>query len=146
MTAKPNLAQKIQAKAQDVIKKLVAIAKDICTTEQYAVSVNASNLCGVNNWRLPTRTELFGVMNISSKKTDVVLHKGWLYPNEMDSNEYPLGLWTSSPAASFESDAGTWKFDKSVWLMYSEGTFSAENVIGSWRPSANGVLLVSNGK
>ena len=144
--SKTQLGTKDTGKGTGRDKETCGNSQDICTTEQYAVSVNASNLCGVNNWRLPTRTELFGVMNISSKKADVVLHKGWLYPNEMDSNEYPLGLWTSSPAASFESDAGTWKFDKSVWLIYSEGTFSAENVIGSWRPSANGVLLVSNGK
>lgn len=113
----------------------------ICTTEQYAVTVNAMNLCGVKNWRVPTRNEIFGVMNLSSKESDVVLHKGWLLPNNLDKTD--INLWTSSVASD---SSNLYKFGNHVWLAYYNGTFSAENVKGRYSVPANNLILVSNGK
>lgn len=115
----------------------------ICSTEHYAVTLNSQNLCGVKNWRLPTRTEVLGVMNLSSKKPEVVLHKGWLFPNEMNDSKYP-NIWTSSPVASKARGEASFKFGTHVWSAWYDGTFSAETLSGSY--DYKGVILVSNGQ
>ncbi|WP_019519142.1 Lcl domain-containing protein [Faucicola boevrei] len=115
----------------------------ICSTEQYAVTLNTQNLCGVKNWRLPTRNEVLGIMNLSSKKAEVVLHKGWLFPNHMNDSKFP-NIWTSSPVASKGRGESTFKFGKNVWVAYYDGTFSAETFSSSY--DYKGVILVSNGQ
>lgn len=117
----------------------------ICSTEQYAVTLNSQNLCGVKNWRLPTRNELLGMANLSSKKPDIVLHKGWLLPENMDSSKLSYsGFWTSSPVASKGRGENTYKFGKNVWAMLYDGTFSAETFSGSY--DYRSVIMVSNGQ
>lgn len=115
----------------------------ICSTEQYAVALNTQNLCGVKNWRLPTRNEVLGVMNLGSKNPEVVLHKGWLLPNNIENNKFP-NIWTSSPVASKGRGESTFKFGRNVWVAYYDGTFSAETFSGSY--DYKGVILVSNGQ
>lgn len=61
-----------------------------CDTEKYAADVNASQLCGRNNWRLPHKEELSGIV-----------HRGKQSPS-IDKNYFnTLGnkYWTSSADA-----------------------------------------------
>lgn len=117
----------------------------ICSTEQYAVTLNTQNLCGVKNWRLPTRNEILGVMNLGSKKADVVLHKGWLLPNNIDMSRLSsASFWTSSPAPVKGFRDTTYKFGNSVWSAYNDGTFIADTYTSSY--DYKNVILVSNGQ
>lgn len=114
-------------------------ASKICSTEHYAVSVNAVSLCGMTDWRLPTRFELLNVMNLSSKSSAVVMQQGWLYP---EGAALPFSLWTSSPAAYKGYNSPSYRFDN-IWTAYTTGSWSKEDP--SSRYSSAGVVLVSNG-
>ncbi len=114
-------------------------SNNICTTEQYALTVNDSKLCGLSNWRLPTRTEMLGIANLGHTDKGIVFHAGWLYPSK---DAIPSSLWTSSPAVSTGSRA-TYTFDN-IWQIYTGGSFNKENPTSEY--SYASVILVSNGK
>lgn len=108
---------------------------DVCTTEQYVLTVNDSKLCGLSNWRLPTRMEMLDIINLGSKDKEKVFHAGWLYPSK---DAIPLTLWTSSPAINRD------KAFNNVRVIYSDGSMSTDDP--SSRFNYYGLLLVSNGQ
>lgn len=116
----------------------------ICSTEQYAVTLNSQNLCGLTNWRLPTRNEMLGVMNLSSKKPEVVLQQGWLFPKNISSSKLSfVNFWTSSPALT---TGNNFQLGTNFWVAFNDGTFASHSFAGTWSPSTYNIILVSNGK
>lgn len=68
-----------------------------CDTEKFVADVNASTLCGANNWRLPTSAELKNL-----------LHLGADYYPVIDTDFFPNTVWihwTASPSALFDDSA-----------------------------------------
>ncbi len=63
-----------------------------CDTEKYVVDVNATNLCGANDWRLPTIAEF---SNIASRDRINPAIDTDYFPNTMNGRH-----WASSPYAS----------------------------------------------
>ncbi|WP_227431160.1 DUF1566 domain-containing protein [Psychrobacter sp. I-STPA6b] len=116
------------------------LAGDICSTEQYVIHANTQNLCGLTNWRLPTRFEIFNIVNLGSKAGNKALHADWLFSNP--DNLPSSGIWTSSPAVSKTAD-GSYQFDR-IWTVYNDGSFSKSDPTSSWNSA--GVILVSNGE
>ena len=111
---------------------------DVCSTEQYVINANTKNLCGLTNWRLPSRFEVFNLVNLGTKDSKNVLHSNWLFS---DTDNLSSSLWTSSPAVDKSGD-GSYQFNK-VWIIYNDGSLSKEDPNSSW--SGAGVMLVSNG-
>lgn len=72
-----------------------------CDTHAFVQAVNSQGLCGANDWRMPTRLELMGIV-----------HNGRAYP-AIDTAYFPNALsvwfWSSSPYAVSSGHA---------WLVY----------------------------
>lgn len=95
-----------------------------CDTEKYVAAVNAYQLCGYTDWRLPTRAELHSIVDYGQ------------YAPAIDVTYFPntpgAPFWTSSPAA----------YPDQAWYVVSVG--GAHNV---WRNTSRvHVRLVRNGR
>ncbi len=86
-------------------------------------AVNATNLCGSNAWRLPTKDELLGIVKTSEYPT---IDNSW-FPNTVDRY-----YWTSSPFAGGADYA--WSVD--FYDGYADGDGRGNNDYGS-----NGYLV-----
>lgn len=73
------------------------LALDICDTETYLAALNAQQLCGRNDWRLPTLNELLSIADQS--KTNPPLDLSY-FPNSSYNAH-----WTSNTVASDPSMA-----------------------------------------
>lgn len=62
---------------------------DRCDTEKYVADVNAANLCGANDWRLPNKAELASLVN--SGATSSAIDEAY-FPNT-----FSAWYWSSSP-------------------------------------------------
>lgn len=69
-----------------------------CDTEKYVVDVNAINLCGASDWRLPTKAELSNI--VSRDRTNPAIDSDY-FPNANNSS-----YWSSSPLAN--NNNGAW--------------------------------------
>ena len=69
-----------------------------CHIEQFADRVNKQGLCGFDDWRVPTSTELTSVINFG--QTEPAINETY-FPNTLD-NFY----WTNNPASG--SDIQAW--------------------------------------
>jgi hypothetical protein len=72
-------------------------------TVGFIAAVNASNLCGFNNWRLPTVDELQSIEDYSVAYPGPLIDITWL-PNTQGQ-----GYWASSPAINYSG--GAWYVD-----------------------------------
>lgn len=82
-----------------------------CDTEKFVQDVNATNMCGHSDWRMPTYRELQGLVHLGVYP----LIDGAYFPNTV-----PNGVWSGSPRAgdstyawivSFANVyAGNWEF------------------------------------
>ena len=74
-----------------------------CDTQGYVDAVNAAGLCGYHDWRLPTRTELLGLVNFSIPEPGPVIDVNYFADTSDEAlacASYDSGLyWTSSAAA-----------------------------------------------
>jgi hypothetical protein len=96
-----------------------------CDTHAFVQAVNRQNLCGANDWRLPTRFELMGIA-----------HNGRSLP-AIDTAYFPntqnIAFWTSSPMAIDSSYA---------W----NGHFFIGGIYGSRKNVSSQVRLVRVGR
>jgi len=74
-----------------------------CNTEQYVADVNATNLCGANDWRLTTRHELLSIVNNS--------HINPAIDENYFSHSQALHYWSSSPIVDNQNDAWSINFN-----------------------------------
>lgn len=107
----------------------------VCTTANYMKKVNAEKLCGLENWRLPTRHEMFNIVDLGKNS----FPKDYMVSgvNSTTTYSFPSQFWTQSLAL----DSNTLN---QIWTIYSDGSFSAEDPNSSW--STGAVVLVSNDK
>ena len=77
-----------------------------CDTHAFVQKVNEQELCGLSDWRLPTRTELLSIVDNSNFKPAVDTR---FFPNTV-----PAYYWSSSPYAD-QSD-----FAWQVYFLYGE--------------------------
>ena len=96
-----------------------------CNTQAFTARVNAVGLCGATDWRLPTITELKGIVNNGGVNPSI----DTLYFPNTESTNY----WSSSPYAS---DGGR------AWLV---GFNNGDGGYGN-RNSNNRVRLVRSGQ
>ena len=87
-----------------------------CDTEKYVVDVNATNLCGGNTWRLPTKHELLSVVNfnVASISAPTPTIDTNYFPNAQ-----PLSYWSSSPYAD------------SAWITRAWHVRFTDNTVGA---------------
>ncbi len=76
-----------------------------CDTEKFVADVNASNLCGYSDWRLPRVDELRSIIALGGAD------EGF----DVDANYFPLAsgnevVWTDTPSAA-ASAGNTWAID-----------------------------------
>jgi len=79
-----------------------------CDTHVFVEKVNESGLCGISDWRLPTRKELLSIVDNSSLKPAVDLR---FFPNTV-----PSYYWSASPYA--DQAASSWQ----VYFHYGEAS------------------------
>lgn len=98
--------------------------KSFCNTEAFINRVNEAGWCGANNWRLPTRMELYSLMNFDKTSNIRTTIDKRFFPHAKDALH-----WTSTQSAGFGED--TWKvsffdgeiipgvnfFEHHVWLV-----------------------------
>lgn len=89
-----------------------------CTTQNYVAAINASGLCGANDWRLPTRSELISIVNFGANDPAI---DASLFPNTSGG-----GYWSSESMTNAEapSKPGAW------YVGFSEGNVAAGNKSG----------------
>lgn len=77
---------------------------DFCNTKAYVDRVNAQGWCGSNDWRLPTKEELQGLVDYSVKYPSPMIDSTY-FPNAKGNN-----TWSSSPYAGNTNLAWTLSF------------------------------------
>jgi len=95
-----------------------------CDTEKFVQDVNATNMCGHSDWRMPTYRELQGLVRLGVSPTI----DGAYFPNTVS-----LLFWSGSPVASSSSYA---------WGVYFNNGYSSY----SNRGNGNFVRLVRVGQ
>lgn len=74
-----------------------------CDTEKYVAQVNAANLCGYSDWRMPKREELRSISNISSSTIDRAVDLSYF------ANTQPSHYWASEPVIF--NNLNAWQFN-----------------------------------
>lgn len=76
-----------------------------CDTEKFVQDVNATNMCGHADWRVPTVRELLGIVRLGATPAIDTAY----FPNTIvqitGGNTYPVSFWTATPIVSSSSIA-----------------------------------------
>jgi hypothetical protein len=100
---------------------------DFCDTFHFVIDVNEEGYCGVNNWRLPTPTELFSISDFSKENPAM---DTYYFLNNLEQTLF----WTSVPVVPTEFFYG-----------FSKGYASGSGIITNTpQSSASAVGLVFN--
>jgi|GEM_PF-2450426 len=75
-----------------------------CNTQAYVARVNSSNLCGFNDWRLPSKPELSSIINYGKVNSAI---DSTAFPNTSNT----LNYWTSSSNVNNTSQGIIIKFN-----------------------------------
>ncbi len=99
----------------------VACRIDNCTTSAYVAHLNETRLCGFDDWRLPTVSELVGLLHLAFPTCATLDNFGncaqWAASDDQAfPNTRPARYWTASPSAYRPTHA--WFVD------FGKGTFS----------------------
>lgn len=103
-----------------------------CNTQAYVTAVNDTELCGLDNWRLPSRNELMSLRH-SGLKTVPPIDEDY-FPNTVTDR-----FWTSTPAANNKDEA---------WFIHfgnPSGSTSDPHIGTEGKHNTNRVRLVSGG-
>jgi hypothetical protein len=104
-----------------------AQAKTWCNTEAYVKRVNAAGWCGAKDWRMPTRQELRGLVDLSIPSPGPTIDAGY-FPDTAASWH-----WSSSSYANYSNNA---------WIV----DFYYGNSDYNYRLNSNAVRLVRGGQ
>ena len=66
-----------------------------CTTERYAAAVNAAQLCGFADWRLPTQRELLGLLDAGAQNPAIATA---FFPNTVSNVYWSADSYGPTPA------------------------------------------------
>ncbi len=90
-----------------------------CDTEGYVHQVNQQGLCGAKDWRLPTTSELEGLVNFNQIKPTI---ETAYFPNiRSRSLYYWSSYWSSSPFSSYSGNAWC------VHFSYGSSSYAHKN-------------------
>lgn len=81
-----------------------------CDTEAFVAAVNAENLCGYSDWRIPSKADLGTILDAAARFPGPTVPKDFL-PNVNNSK---IGYWTSSPFEKHKSGTWAWRFDHGI--------------------------------
>lgn len=87
----------------------------ICNTHAYVQAVNAEGYCGHQDWRLPTRQELLGIVNYDRFNPAIDTR---YFPDVQNGNRL---FWSSSPNADFSYYA--WYVDFGYGSSFSDDKY-----------------------
>lgn len=109
-----------------------------CDTEKYVAAVNAMNLCGFNDWRLPGEDELFTLAVTAAPSAGAVRGlDGGYFPHNYSTDgrgDRGFAYWSATPSSADPELARTLSFQ---W-PYPQQTLS-------WKSSAARMQLVRGG-
>ena len=108
-----------------------------CNTRAFAARVNSAGLCGHDDWRLPTRTELRSIVDLS--RINPAIDTAY-FPNTLSNYYY----WSASPSAAYSSYAWIVSFGYGYDGYSSKsGSSHARLVRGGQALSSDHALAVS---
>jgi len=91
-----------------------------CDTEKYIEQVNTKKLCGLNNWKLPSTSELISIVSMDRYKPSI------------DTNYFPHTVsnfyWTNSASAENPVHAWTVDFYRGDWFQVNSSKSAARNI------------------
>lgn len=94
----------------------------------YVAAVNASQLCGFNDWRMPTAEELYGIVNLGVTGAAGRIDASW-FPNTAVAT-----YWTGEPFYTSGTPVDPWYVDFSTGavdlaVFYPKPTFMAVRLV-----------------
>jgi len=109
-------------------------------SSSFVAAVNAQGLCGHADWRLPTRTELLGIVNYGRQPGAVAIDQKW-FPDTANT-------WTWSANTFAGGTVSAWALDFSVAHIYygKDSKLGAVRLVRSDEPPAQPDFVPADGE